>query len=65
MTAASWFQLVAIVGLVAAGARLLVVGFAFDGTTRPMASAIVAAGMLSFVAFRLLVQRAAPTIPCR
>jgi DHA1 family bicyclomycin/chloramphenicol resistance-like MFS transporter len=34
-----------------------VVGLAWDGTARPMASAIGAAGALAFVAFRLLVRR--------
>ncbi len=34
-----------------------VVGIAWDGTARPMASAIAGAGALAFVAFRLLVRR--------
>ena len=44
---------------IAATAALLV-GVAWDGTPRPMASAIGIAGALAFVAFRVLVRRAPP-----
>jgi len=63
--AGSAASLMSFIQFVIAASVALVVGFAFDGTTRPMASAVVAAGTLSFVAFRLLVRRAAPTTPCR
>jgi DHA1 family bicyclomycin/chloramphenicol resistance-like MFS transporter len=63
--AGSAASLMSFIQFVIAASVALVVGFAFDGTTRPMASAIVAAGTLSFAAFRLLVRRAVPTTPCR
>jgi len=63
--AGSAASLMSFIQFVIAASVALVVGFAFDGSTRPMASAVVAAGTLSFVAFRLLVRRAAPTTPCR
>ena len=66
--AGSAASLMSFIQFVIAASVALVVGFAFDGTTRPMASAIVAAGTLSFAAFRLLVRRGAravPATPCR
>lgn len=43
---------------VIASTAALLVGVAFDGTTRPMATVIAAAALLTFVAFRMLVRRA-------
>ena len=43
----------------------LMVGLAFDGTPRPMASAIGAAGALAYVAFRTLVRRGPRATPGR
>ena len=55
--AGSAASLMSFIQFVTAASVALVVGFAWDGTARPMASAIGAAGALAFVAFRLLVQR--------
>jgi DHA1 family bicyclomycin/chloramphenicol resistance-like MFS transporter len=63
--AGSAASLMSFVQFVIAASVALFVGLAFDGTARPMASAIAAAGALSIGAFRLLVRRAAPTTPCR
>ena len=63
--AGSAASLMSFVQFVIAASVALVVGFAFDGTARPMASAIAAAGALSFAAFRLLVRRPAPARPAR
>jgi MFS transporter, DHA1 family, multidrug resistance protein len=46
--------------MVFASTSALVVGLTFDGTSRPMATAIALAGTGSFLAFRALVPRGAP-----
>jgi DHA1 family bicyclomycin/chloramphenicol resistance-like MFS transporter len=43
--------------LLLASTSALVVGVTFDGTQRPMATTILAAATLTFVAFRVLVRR--------
>lgn len=43
-----------------AASAALAVGVAFDGTQRPMASAIALAGVLTFAGFRLIVPQRAP-----
>jgi DHA1 family bicyclomycin/chloramphenicol resistance-like MFS transporter len=48
-----------------AAAAAFLVGVAWDGTPRPMASAIGGAGALAFLAFRLLVRGAVPATPGR
>ena len=63
--AGSAASLMSFAQFVIAASVALVVGFAFDGTARPMASAIAAAGALSFAAFRLLVRRPNPARPAR
>jgi DHA1 family bicyclomycin/chloramphenicol resistance-like MFS transporter len=40
-----------------AATAALAVGLAFDGTQRPMATAIAAASVLTFASYRLLVRR--------
>jgi DHA1 family bicyclomycin/chloramphenicol resistance-like MFS transporter len=63
--AGSAASLLSFVQFVIAATVALVVGLAFDGTPRPMASAIGAAGALAFVAFRSLVRRARVSTPGR
>jgi DHA1 family bicyclomycin/chloramphenicol resistance-like MFS transporter len=48
-----------------AATAAFVVGVAWDGTPRPMASAIGAAGAFAFLAFRLLVRSAVAATPSR
>ena len=48
-----------------AATAAFVVGVAWDGTPRPMASAIGAAGAFAFLAFRLLVRGAVAATPSR
>jgi len=56
--AGSAASLLSFIQFVIAAAVALVVGIAYDGTPRAMASAIGAAGALAFFAFRRLVRRA-------
>lgn len=55
--AGSAASLLSFAQFVIASSGALIVGLAFDGTVRPMASVIAVSAVLSFVAFRLLVQR--------
>jgi DHA1 family bicyclomycin/chloramphenicol resistance-like MFS transporter len=59
-------SLLAFVQFVVASTGALVVGLAFDGTVRPMATTIAVSALLAAAAFRLLVPvRAAPTPAAR
>ncbi len=55
--AGSAASLLSFVQFLAAATVAQIVGVAFDGTARPMATAIAVAALLSFVAFRLFVVR--------
>ncbi len=57
--AGSAASLLSFVQFVVASSAALLVGFAFDGTMRPMATVVAAAGLLAFAAFRVLVRRGA------
>jgi len=66
--AGSAASLLSFVQFVIAASTALVVGLAFDGTPRPMASAVMAAGAFAYASFRLLVRRdrrRTPTRPAR
>jgi DHA1 family bicyclomycin/chloramphenicol resistance-like MFS transporter len=54
--AGSVSSLMAFVQFVVAALAAFIVGVTFDGTPRPMATAIAVAGALSFIAYRRLVR---------
>ncbi len=56
--AGSAASLLSFAQFVIASSAALLVGFAFDGTARPMATIIAAAGVLAFAAYRFLVRPA-------
>ncbi len=56
--AGSAASLLSFAQFVIASSAALLVGLTFDGTARPMATVIAAAGVLAFLAFRLLVRAA-------
>jgi DHA1 family bicyclomycin/chloramphenicol resistance-like MFS transporter len=58
--AGSAASLLSFAQFVIAATAALVVGLAFDGTPRPMATGILAAAALTWVSFRILVRRPAP-----
>jgi DHA1 family bicyclomycin/chloramphenicol resistance-like MFS transporter len=53
--AGSASSLLAFIQFVFASFAALIVGFAYDGTQRPMATVIAVAGVLAFASFRLLI----------
>jgi DHA1 family bicyclomycin/chloramphenicol resistance-like MFS transporter len=58
--AGSASSLLSFVQFVFASSAALIVGLTFDGTPRAMATVIAAAAILSFIAFRVLIQRNKP-----
>ncbi|HZQ62649.1 MAG TPA: hypothetical protein VFC24_14950 [Casimicrobiaceae bacterium] len=58
--AGSAASLLSFAQFVIASSSALIVGLAFDGTARPMATVIAVASVLAFLAFRLLVRPATP-----